>query len=83
MNKIELVKKVATEKGVTQAVAVDWIYTVLNACVDTAMEEGKVVVSPFKFVRKDRAARMGINPKTQERIEIGASSKVVLKIIGS
>lgn len=83
MNKIELVKKVATERGVTQAVAADWIETVLSTCVNTAMEEGKVIFSPFKFLRKDRAARMGINPKTQERIEIGASSKVVLKVIGS
>lgn len=82
MNKTELTRVVAGKLGMTNAKAAECIEVVLGSCVDSAFSEGKVVFSPFKFFRKDRPARMGINPRTQERIEIGPSSTIKFKVIG-
>ena len=73
MNKAELVRITADRTGVSQKDA----DKILSAAIDTIIEEltrgGKVQLVGFgAFEVKERAARMGRNPKTNESIEIPA-----------
>ena len=81
MNKSELARKYAQENGCTQAVAAETIKSVLELMVGATLSDGKAVFSPFKMNRKDRAARMGVNPRTQEKIEIGPSTTIKFKVM--
>ncbi len=81
MNKAELALAVAEKaeiaKGDAQA-AVDAVFEI----IEKSLVKGEdVKVSGFGiFSKKERAAREGTNPSTQEKIQIPASSSVNFKV---
>ena len=81
MNKAELALAVAEKaeiaKGDAQA-AVDAVFEI----IEKALVKGdEVKVSGFGiFSKKERAAREGTNPSTQEKIQIPASASVNFKV---
>lgn len=83
MNKQELVKVLADKLNLSQVKTADTLDVVLDTIMEETRKGGKVVVSPHKFILKNREARMGFNPRTHERIEIGPSSKIIYKEIGN
>lgn len=80
MNKVEMIEKIAEKTGLSKKDST----TALNAMVETITE---VLVSGDKltlpglgtFVVKERAARVGRNPRTKEEIQIPASKVPTLK----
>jgi len=80
MNKTELIAVAAEKSGMTKKDA----ERVLNAALDTisaTLAEGsRVQLSGFGiFEVKERAARVGRNPRTKEAIEIPATRTPVFK----
>ncbi|MDZ7795871.1 MAG: HU family DNA-binding protein [Candidatus Marinimicrobia bacterium] len=80
MKKDELLKVLADEADVKKVEA----EKVLNAFVDTLLSEVKkgekfAVAGLGTFSVAERAAREGVNPKTGEKIHIGASKNVKFK----
>ncbi len=80
MNKAELIRVTADKTGVSQKDA----DRIISAAVDTIIEEleagGKVQLVGFgAFEIKERAARIGRNPQTNEAIEIPASRTPTFK----
>lgn len=81
MNKAELALAVAEKaeiaKGDAQA-AIDAVFGIIEA---ELVKGNEVKVSGFGiFSKKERAAREGTNPSTQEKITIPASSSVSFKV---
>ncbi len=80
MNKTELIAAVAAEAGISKkdaAAAVDATFAAITA----ALKKGdKVQLIGFgNFEVRERAARMGKNPKTGEAIEIAAAKAPAFK----
>ncbi|MBR6811767.1 MAG: HU family DNA-binding protein [Oscillospiraceae bacterium] len=80
MNKAELIRATADKTGLSLKDA----DKIISAAVDTIVEElasgGKVQLVGFgAFEVKERAARQGRNPQTNEVIEIPASRTPVFK----
>lgn len=77
MNKTELVAEVAKKSGESQAAVsrvVDALFDVIGA---TIKKGDKVTIPGYLTVAKGhRAARMGQNPKTGEKMQIAASNTV-------
>lgn len=82
MNKAELTKKVAGDAGLTQSQASSAIEAFTDA-IRKALKKGTNVTlvgfGTFKVAK--RAARMGVNPKTGEKMKISAR-KVVKFVAG-
>ncbi|MBI4865081.1 MAG: HU family DNA-binding protein [Candidatus Riflebacteria bacterium] len=82
MNKHELAAIVAKEAGLTQSQAAHFIDG-FTASIRTALKKGNDVTlvgfGTFKVAK--RAARMGVNPKTGEKMKI-AARKVVKFVPG-
>ena len=81
MNKAQLVEAVqeALGKDVSKRQAEDSVNAVLGA-IATGVKSGKVQIIGFgTFEVKNRAARMGRNPKTGESMHIAASKTVGFK----
>lgn len=77
MNKGDLIEMVASRLGESKAKSSRLIDTVLSCIADGVNTEGKVTISGFgSFEKKHRAARMGVNPVTKERIHIEPSITV-------
>lgn len=81
MNKIGLVKTTAEKVGMTKVDCERIIDGVLESIVET-VAEGEVVklVGFGNFEPKERAARLGRNPKTGETVDIAAKKSVVFKV---
>ena len=74
MNKNELITKIAAETGLSKKDSEKALSATLNAITDALKAGDKVQLVGFGvFDVKERAARMGRNPKTKEAIEIPAS----------
>ena len=80
MKKRDVVERVADEAGITKQAAEAAVGGVF-ACLAEALTRGDdVIIAGFgKFVRTERPAREGRNPRTGERIAIGPSSGVSFK----
>ncbi|WP_425203625.1 HU family DNA-binding protein [Priestia megaterium] len=73
MNKTELVNVVATETGLTKTDAGKAVDAVLATITETLAAKDKVQLVGFgTFETRERAARVGRNPKTAEEIQIEA-----------
>ena len=74
MTKSELIDQVADRAGLTKQDAGRAVDAVL-ATVEDALRRGRdVTVTGFgKFQVAERAARLGVNPRTGERMQIAAS----------
>jgi nucleoid DNA-binding protein len=83
MNKAELVESVqkALGRDATKAAAEKAVSTTID-CIASALKRGRNVqlvgFGSFKVVT--RKARLGVNPKTQERIKINASKSVKFSV---
>jgi len=74
MNKNELITKIAAETGLSKKDSEKALSATLNAITDALKAGDKVQLVGFGvFDVKERAARMGRNPKTKAAIEIPAS----------
>lgn len=80
MNKAELIAAVAAAAEISKKDAETAVTATLDT-ITTALKEGdKVQLVGFgSFEVKERAARIGRNPKTKEAIEIPASKAPVFK----
>ena len=80
MNKGEFVDVLADCMGISKAEAGRSLDCVLDCLTKSIKQEGKVALSGFgNFEAKTRQARMGINPKTKEPLQIKASKTVGFK----
>ncbi len=80
MNKNELIRAIANKARVTLKDADIALESVLGAITDALMAGEKVQISGFGiFEVKEKEAREGLNPKTGEKIQIGASKLPVFK----
>ncbi|MEH2201200.1 HU family DNA-binding protein [Nostoc sp.] len=74
MNKGELVDALADKVGVTKKQADAVLTATLEAIIEAVASGDKVTLVGFgSFERRDRAAREGRNPKTNEKMEIPAT----------
>lgn len=80
MNKAELINAVAEKADVSKKDAEAVISATLETITAALKEGDKVQLVGFgSFEVKERAARIGRNPKTKEAIEIPASKAPVFK----
>ena len=82
MNKAELIEAVQTAMGkeATKRSAEDAVTAVLDSIANGVRADQKVQIIGFgTFEVKNRAARMGRNPKTGEPMQINASKSVGFK----
>lgn len=80
MNKNELIRAIANEAGITLKDAGIALDSVIAAITKGLKDGEKIQISGFgTFEIKERAAREGINPRTQEKIKVDASKTPVFK----
>lgn len=81
MTKAELIAKVAEETGFTKKDTERVLNGALEAIRESVTEGDKVIIAGFgSFEMKERAARVGHNPQTGEKIQIAASKTVGFKV---
>jgi DNA-binding protein HU-beta len=74
MNKAEVVDQVSERAGMSKKDAQTAVEAILETIEETLARGEDVTFTGFgKFVVRDRAARMGVNPRTKERVEIAAT----------
>lgn len=80
MNKSEFIDAIATQSGLTKAQA-QAAYTAFTDTISAALERGDAVtlLGFGTFSTRRREAREGHNPKTGEKITIGASNSAAFK----
>lgn len=80
MNKLEIIKVVAEETGLTQK-EVGAVVDSVVATIIAELKKGKEVnIAGFgKFAVKKRAARVSINPRTKQPINVPASKAPTFK----
>ena len=80
MNKNELIIAVAEKTGLTKKDSDAAVSAVIDSITASLVEGEKVQLVGFgSFEVKNRAARVGRNPRTKEEIEIPASKLPVFK----
>lgn len=80
MNKRELVDAVAAEFGGSKGVASDAVDAVFSTITSALAGGNKVQISGFgTFETRQRAARMGRNPRTGQPVPIAASTAPAFK----
>ncbi len=80
MNKVELVAAVAEKANLTKKDAEKALAAVLDTIVDAVADGDKVALVGFgTFETRERAARTGRNPRTNETITIAASKQPAFK----
>ncbi|TSC77412.1 MAG: DNA-binding protein HU-beta [Parcubacteria group bacterium Gr01-1014_33] len=71
MNKIGIVDAVHAKMGGTRRAAEEGVDAVFETIINTLSKGEDVLISGFGvFLVKRRSARMGINPRTKEKIHI-------------
>ncbi|HEY7933286.1 MAG TPA: HU family DNA-binding protein [Solirubrobacteraceae bacterium] len=74
MNKTQLIEAVAAESGLSKADSTRAIESFVATVGKTLKKGDDVVITGFgKFSVVKRAARMGVNPRTGEKVKIKAS----------
>ena len=75
MTKQEFVDAVAERAGISKRDAGDAVDAMLDTLTDTLKRGDSVTFTGFgKFSSSARAARMGVNPRTGERVQIQATT---------
>ena len=75
MNKGELIEVVASGMNSSKADASKAVDAVMEAITQGLSKDAKVSIAGFgTFQKKNRSARMGINPATKEPMEIRATT---------
>lgn len=80
MNRTDVVARIAKEQNMTKKSSEELVCLIIDT-IKSALEEGdKVQITGFgTFEVKDRAPRVGRNPKTNEEVEIPASRRPVFR----
>jgi DNA-binding protein HU-beta len=74
VTKAEFIDEVASQTGMTKAEAGRAVEAVLDTITATLKRGGDVTFTGFgKFSVSARAARMGVNPRTGEKVQIAAT----------
>lgn len=74
MHKLGLVEAVSAKLGGTKKTAEDAVDTVFDTIMQALAKGEEVSISGFgAFVAKKRAARMGVNPRTGQKIQLAAT----------
>lgn len=74
MNKAELIDVIAEAADISKAAASRALEATIGSVINTLQNGGSVTISGFgTFNVRDRAARIGRNPRTGEAIQIKAS----------
>lgn len=74
MNKTELIEKISDKTDLAKTVASGALEAVLDSITESLSNGDSVAIAGFgTFSAKERAARMGRNPKTGESIQIAES----------
>lgn len=77
----DLVDDVASKARISKKDAETAIYAVFTGITDGLIKEGRVLISGFGiFEVKKTKARKGVNPATQEKIDIPASNRVTFRV---
>ena len=80
MNKLEIVKVVADDSGLTQKEVAGVLDAVISTIIDELKKGEEVNIAGFgKFVVKTRAARTSINPRTKQPISVPATKAPTFK----
>lgn len=80
INKSELIDKVAEATGYAKKQAADIVNEVFSQITDSLKSGAKVQISGFgTFEVRSRAARTGVKPGTNEKIQIPASNAPAFK----
>ena len=75
MTKQEFVDRVAQKSNLSRREAADAVDAVLDSITDVLRSHGEVNFTGFgKFSAQRRAARMGVNPRTGEKVQIPAAT---------
>ncbi len=75
MNKKELIEKISANKKLTKKQAGEVLNTFVNEISNALKRKESVTLVGFgTFKTSDRAARIGVNPKTGEKIKIKAAT---------
>ena len=81
MNKAELIGYLSEKVGVTKKQAEDMVESFVDVVTSTLKNGGEVNIAGFgAFMAKTRAARMGVNPATGEKIKIAAKTVVKFRL---
>ncbi|MBI2056479.1 MAG: HU family DNA-binding protein [Candidatus Sungbacteria bacterium] len=74
MNKTGIIDAVYEKIGGTKKIAEDAVETVFDSITAALAKGDEAAISGFgTFVVKKRAARMGVNPRTGEKIHVAAT----------
>ena len=80
MNKTELIDKIAAGAGISKADSKKALDATVNALKEALIAGAKIQLVGFgTFSVNERPAREGINPATQEKIQIAAKKVVKFK----
>lgn len=80
MNKNELIRAIANKAGITLKDAGAFLDGTIEVITEGLKKGEKIQISGFgTYEVKAKAAREGINPKTQKKIKIAASKTPVFK----
>ena len=80
MTKSELITSVSEKTGMTKKDAEKAITAVIDSITEALVKGDKVQLVGFgTFEVRDRAARTGINPQTQQKIKIAATKTPAFK----
>ena len=80
MTKKEIVKKISEDIGLTQLKTKDIVQRTLDAIIQTLVSEGRIELRNFGvFEVKQRAPRKARNPRTGEKVDVGAKNVVTFK----
>lgn len=80
MNKSEFIRAYADKLGVTIKEADGYFQAVVDTITDSLKKDEYIHISGFAtFEVKEKAERAGINPKTGEKITIGACKTPAVK----
>ncbi len=75
MNKHQLAEQLASQTDSSQAAALRSIDAMIDIITNTVAKGEEVTLIGFgSFKAKARAARVGMNPKTKQRIDIAATT---------
>ncbi len=75
MNKGELISILADKIGTSKREAESFVDAFISVVTSTLKKGGEVALTGFgTFSAKKRAARMGVNPRTGEKIKIAATT---------
>lgn len=84
MNRKELIAVIAAKTGSTRADADRHVVALIEAISDTLQQGGKINLNGFgNFEVRERAERVGRNPRTGETMKIKATSVPAFKAGGT